>query len=57
LQSAKKDSNPEEQEIIINVPKAISFMLTGFTWPLAALRELTTGQLTAKDEEIPVSPR
>jgi photosystem I subunit 3 len=57
LQSVKKDSNPEEQEIIINVPKAISFMLTGFTWPLAALRELTTGQLTAKDEEIPVSPR
>jgi photosystem I subunit 3 len=57
LQSIKKESNPEEKEIIIDVPRAISFMLTGFTWPLLALKELTTGELTAKEEEIPVSPR
>jgi photosystem I subunit 3 len=57
LQSVKKDSNPEEKEIIIDVPRAISFMLTGFSWPLLALKELTTGELTAKEEEIPVSPR
>lgn len=57
LQSIKKEANPEEKEIIIDVPRAISFMLSGFTWPLAALGELTTGKLTAKEEEIPVSPR
>jgi photosystem I subunit 3 len=57
LQSIKKDSNPEEKEIQIDVPRALGFMLTGFTWPLAALKELTTGELTAKDNEIPVSPR
>lgn len=57
LQSVKKDKDPELKEIVIDVPKAISYMLTGFTWPLAALKELTTGELTAKDEEIPVSPR
>lgn len=57
LQSIKKDKDPELKEIVIDVPKAVSYMLTGFTWPLAALKELTTGELTAKDEEIPVSPR
>lgn len=57
LQSVKKDANPEQREIIIDVPRALPIMLTGFTWPLAALKELTTGELTAKETEIPVSPR
>jgi photosystem I subunit III len=57
LQAAKKSDNPEEKEIIIDVPKAISLMLTGFLWPLAALKEITTGEMFAKDDEITVSPR
>jgi photosystem I subunit 3 len=57
LQYAKQSSNPTEKEIIIDVPKAISLMLTGFIWPLAALKEITTGEMFAKDDEIPVSPR
>lgn len=57
LRAVKKKDNPEENEVIIDVPLAISCMLTGFTWPLAALKELTTGELTAKDNEIPVSVR
>lgn len=57
LQWAKKQATPEEKEIIIEVPKALGFMLSGFTWPLAAVKELLTGELTAKDNEIPVSPR
>jgi photosystem I subunit III len=57
LQAVKKTKNPEEKEIIIDVPLAVSKMLTGFTWPLLALKELTTGELVAKDSEIPVSPR
>lgn len=57
LQTIKKSANPEEQEVIINVPLAISKMLLGFTWPLAALKEFTTGELVAKEEEIPVSLR
>lgn len=57
LQWAKQQSSPEEKEIQIEVPRAVGFMLTGFTWPLAALKELTTGELTAKEDEIPVSPR
>ncbi|HBB34890.1 MAG TPA: Photosystem I reaction center subunit III [Cyanobacteria bacterium UBA8803] len=57
LQAIKKGNNPEEKEIIIDVPLAISKMLTGFIWPLAAATEITTGQIAAKDSEIPVSPR
>jgi photosystem I subunit 3 len=57
IQAVKKTDNPEEKEIIIDVPLALRLMLTGFAWPLLAVQELTTGKLTAKDDEIPVSVR
>ncbi|MFB8797178.1 MAG: Photosystem I reaction center subunit III [Microcoleus sp.] len=57
LQAAKKSDSPEEKEIIIDVPLAVKFMLSGFLWPLAALKEITTGEMFAKDDEITVSPR
>jgi photosystem I subunit 3 len=57
LQYARKSENPAEKEIIINVPVALTFMLSGFLWPLAALKEMTTGEMYAKDNEITVSPR
>ncbi len=57
LQVIKKGDSPEEKEVIIDVPLAIKCMLTGFAWPLAAVKEFLTGELTAKDEEISVSPR
>lgn len=57
LISVRKESNPEMREIMIDVPRALPIMLSGFTWPLAAIKELLSGELTAKEEEIPVSPR
>lgn len=57
LIAVRKDANPEMKEVIIDVPLALKFMLTGFTWPLAAIKELLSGELVAKEEEIPVSPR
>jgi len=57
LQAVKKSDSPEEKEIIIDVPMAVKFMLSGFLWPLAALKEITTGEMFAKDDEITVSPR
>lgn len=57
LQTIKKSKDPELKEVIIDVPLAVGKMLTGFSWPLLALKELTTGELTAKEEEIPVAPR
>ncbi|WP_247215780.1 Photosystem I reaction center subunit III [Synechococcus sp. C9] len=57
LIAVRTEKDPTEKEIIIDVPLAIRCMLSGFSWPLMAFRELTTGQLTVKDNEIPVSPR
>lgn len=57
LQAIKKQGAAEAKEIIIDVPLAVTFMLTGFVWPLAAVKELLSGELTAKDSEISVSPR
>nr|YP_010619768.1 photosystem I reaction center subunit III [Symphyocladia marchantioides]WAX03781.1 photosystem I reaction center subunit III [Symphyocladia marchantioides] len=48
---------PAEKEIIIDVPLAMKFSLSGFTWPLAALQEFTSGQLLASDDDISISPR
>jgi photosystem I subunit III len=57
LQAIKKEDSPETKEIIIDVPRAVASMLTGFAWPLAAVTEFMSGKLTAKDNEITVSPR
>lgn len=57
LQAIKKEKNPAEKEIILDVPLAIKMMLTGYVWPLLAFKELTTGELVAKNDEITVSPR
>jgi photosystem I subunit III len=53
----KKGDNPEEKEIVIDVPLAVSCMLSGFAWPASALGEFTSGKLVAKDTEITISPR
>ena len=57
LIAIREEKDTEMKEIIIDVPLAISKMLFGFLWPLQALQEFTSGQLTVKDSEIPVSPR
>ncbi|MFN3926309.1 MAG: Photosystem I reaction center subunit III [Pseudanabaenaceae cyanobacterium] len=58
LRAIRQDTDTAtEKEIIIDTALAIKFMLSGFLWPLAAIKEFTTGELLAKDEEISVSPR
>eukprot|EP00965_Chrysotila_dentata_P010737 349417-Pleurochrysis_carterae.AAC.1 len=57
LQFSKKTDKPNESEIIINVPVALSMMSAAFIWPLAAWKELVSGQLLVSADEITVSPR
>lgn len=57
IQAIQKGPNPEAKEITIDVPLAIKSMLSGFAWPLAAFGEISTGKLSAKENEITVSPR
>ena len=55
--SKKMEGSPESREIIIDVPLALKCATGAATWPLAATSEFLSGELYAKDEEIPVSPR
>ena len=57
LQFAKKTDKPTENEIIINVPVAIGMMSASFLWPLAAWKELVSGDLLVPSNEVTVSPR
>lgn len=57
LQTIKSDKNPEDKEIIIDVPLAVKTSLSGVAWPLMAIKEYTSGEMFAKDSEITVSPR
>jgi photosystem I subunit III len=57
LQAIKKLSDTESKEIQIDMGLALPIIGTGFAWPVAAIKELLSGELTAKDSEITVSPR
>ena len=56
-QFAKKTDKPNENEIIINVPVAIGMMSSSFLWPVAAWKELVSGDLLVPGDEVTVSPR
>jgi photosystem I subunit 3 len=57
LIAIRGEKDAEMKEVVIDVPLALGKMLTGFAWPLAALQEYLSGNLTVKDSEIPISPR
>ena len=57
VQYAATTENPFENEIIINVPVAISIMNSGFLWPVNAWKEFVSGDLLATDDNVTISPR
>lgn len=58
LIAIRKDSaTAAQKEILIDLPLAVQFSLTGFAWPLLALKEFGTGELVAPENEVTVSPR
>jgi photosystem I subunit 3 len=57
MQFSKTTDKPNENEIIINVPVALGMMSASFLWPLAAWKELVSGQLLVPGDEVTVSPR
>ncbi|MDX1976226.1 MAG: Photosystem I reaction center subunit III [Pseudanabaenaceae cyanobacterium bins.68] len=54
---AVRGADATSKETVIDVPLALRFMLLGFAWPLAALKEWQSGELIAADAEVTVSPR
>lgn len=58
LIAIRKDAaTAQQKEILIDLPLAVKFSLTGFAWPLLALKEFGTGELVAPENEVTVSPR
>jgi photosystem I subunit 3 len=57
LRYASTTENSFENEIIINVPIALSVMNSGFLWPVEAWKELLNGDLLASSDDVTVSPR
>ena len=57
LRYASTTENSFENEIIINVPVALSIMNSGFLWPVEAWKEFTSGDLLELDENVTNSPR
>ncbi|MGF1496204.1 MAG: Photosystem I reaction center subunit III [Elainellaceae cyanobacterium] len=57
LIKVRDEKNPEEKEIIIDVPLALRVMAGGFAWPVSAVKEFLSGELVEAEENIPVSPR
>ena len=56
-ENKKRGGDTELNEVVIKVPAALQAFAAGATWPLGAVKELLSGELTAKDEEFPISPR
>jgi photosystem I subunit 3 len=57
IQTVSESINPNEKEIIIDVPLALKIMSTGFIWPISAWQEYVSGKLLADVDKITVSPR
>jgi photosystem I subunit III len=57
LIGSKKSANPEQLEIFIDLPLAIQSLVQGLLWPLLAIKEFLSGELTVSDDQISVSPR
>ncbi len=55
--AVRDTKSPEENEIIIDVPLAIKCSLGAAAWPLLAFKEIVSGEMFAKDDEITISPR
>lgn len=57
LEVTQKGKKPTDAEIIIDVPLALGIMFKCAGWPVSVTSELINGTLTAKAEDITVSPR
>ena len=57
LQAIKTGSDEEQKEIQIDLGIALPIITSCFAWLAAAIKELLSGELTAKASEITVSPR
>ncbi|MEM7553854.1 MAG: Photosystem I reaction center subunit III [Cyanobacteria bacterium P01_A01_bin.84] len=57
LIAIRKEGAGEQKELFIDKLLFINCMLKALIWPILAVKELLSGELVAKDDEIPISIR
>lgn len=57
LRAIKEQKSQEQLEIFIDLPIAVRALSQGLLWPMLAVKQTLSGELTAKNNEITVSPR
>ena len=57
LRAISEQKSQEQLEIFISLPLAVQALVKGFLWPILAIKEVMSGELTADKNEISVSPR
>lgn len=57
LNAVSNMTKPTEKEIILDIPLALKFSFSGFTWPLVAWQEYVSGKLIEDDTNVTISPR
>ncbi|PSO62896.1 MAG: Photosystem I reaction center subunit III [Cyanobacteria bacterium QH_8_48_120] len=57
LNAIKKEKKTAEKEILIDVPLAFKCTVSALLWPVAAVKEFLSGQLAARETDIPILPR
>lgn len=57
LVAIRKEGAGEEKELFIDIALFVSCMLKALMWPMLAIKEFLSGELVAKDDEIPISIR
>ncbi|BAY85970.1 photosystem I reaction center protein PsaF subunit III [Calothrix parasitica NIES-267] len=57
LIAIRKEGAGEEKELFIDVALFVGCMVKALMWPMLAVKEFLSGELVAKDDEIPISIR
>ena len=57
LRAIREQKSQEQLEIFINLPIAVRALSQGLLWPMLAVKQTLSGELTARNNEITVSPR
>ncbi|WP_233220139.1 Photosystem I reaction center subunit III [Pleurocapsa sp. CCALA 161] len=57
LRAISQKKSQEQLEILIDLPVAVQSLAQGLLWPMLAVKETLSGELTARNDEISVSPR
>lgn len=57
LRAIGEQKSQEQLEIFIDLPTAVRALSQGLLWPMLAVKQTLSGELTARNDEITVSPR